>query len=104
MPQLIAPGDIILLPPGANSAAAVRAAIGFEARLAEHPMHELFALWYRGAPSWKPGAPRGDSFAVLMRIPKARIQAEGWPLIVDPDTRLAEIALSGGGPEASRGV
>jgi hypothetical protein len=80
---MIAPGDIHLLPPGANSAAAVRAAVRFEQLVVDHRFHEIIVLWYRVDPS--------NPFAVVLRVPKRRIQEAGWPLQVDPDVRVVEI-------------
>jgi hypothetical protein len=80
---MINPADIIPLPRGANSAAAARGAVEFERHVIEHPQHEIFVLWCTFFPQ--------NPFAVVMRISKARIRAEGWPIFVDPETRVMRI-------------
>jgi hypothetical protein len=87
MAAMFNPADIIPLARGANSAAAVRGAVEFERHVVEHPMHEIFVLWCTFFPQ--------NPFAVVMRIPKARIRAEGWPIFVDPETRVMRIDGSG---------
>jgi hypothetical protein len=74
---------IVPLPPEVRSAASVRAAVRLDELQALHPQHELFAVWYRQDPK----AP----FAVVMRISKARIAADGWPLLVDAERRVVRI-------------
>lgn len=80
---MINPADIIPLPAHANSAAMVRAAVQFEVQVVENPRHEIFVLWCTCIP--------GNPFAVVMRIPKARILAEGWPIYIDSETRVMRI-------------
>jgi hypothetical protein len=91
-PAMINPADIIPLPRGANSAAAVRAAVEFERHVVEHPQHEIFVLWCTFFPQ--------NPFAVVMRISKARIRTEGWPIFVDQETRVMRI--DGAGPATRR--
>jgi hypothetical protein len=101
---MINPADIIPLPRGANSAAAVRGAVEFERHVVEHPQHEIFVLWCTILPQ--------NPFAIVMRIAKARIRAEGWPLYIDHETRVMQIALAAPGtrresrdtPEGNIGV
>lgn len=78
--MIIPPEAIIPLSPKIQSAAAVRAAVGFDDHVAMHPHQEIFVLWFRQDPA--------NPFAVVMRIPKPRIAKDGWPLIVDADTRV----------------
>jgi hypothetical protein len=101
---MINPADIIPLPRGANSAAAVRAAVEFERHVVEHPQHEIFVLWGAYLPQ--------NPFAIVMRIPKARVRSDGWPLYVDQETRVMHITgvtqatwrESLGGPEGNIGA
>jgi hypothetical protein len=78
---MIRPADIRPLSPTIQSAAAVRAALGFDELAAAHARHELFVLWFRYP----------EPFAIVMRLAKDRIDKDGWPLIVDPETRVVAI-------------
>lgn len=79
---MIAAVDVHLLSPLTVSAAKVREEVGLEQFALLYPRDELFVLWFRQDPS--------NQFAVLMRISKDRIAKNGWPLIVDPETRVTE--------------
>jgi hypothetical protein len=77
----ITPGDVHLLPPGVNSAAALRECLAFEQLAADMQAHELFIVWHRGDPA--------NQFAVIFRVLKSRLRA--WPLLIDRDSRVVEI-------------
>jgi hypothetical protein len=81
--MMIPPEAIVPLSPAIRSAAAVRAAVQLEALEALHPQHELFVVWCRQDPL--------EPFAVVMRIPTARILADGWPYFVDRERRVMRI-------------
>lgn len=80
---MIRPSDVHMLPTNVRSAASVRNYVGFDELAAKHPGHELFIIWNTQVP--------GSPFAVVMRIPKAKVSTVGWPLIIDQESRILEM-------------
>lgn len=78
--MIAAAADVHILSPAIVGKAAVRREVGLEEFAALYPRDELFVLWFR--------QDLANPFAVIMRIPKERIAKAGWPLIVDPETRV----------------
>lgn len=75
--------DIQFLPANVRSAASVRAFVRLEELAALNPQHELFVIWNYQVP--------GSPFAVVMRMPKRRVEEAGWPFFVDRESRVMEM-------------
>lgn len=78
---MVNPSDVILVPRDVRSSARLREFVQLEELQRQHPLYELFILWFRQDV---------DTFAVVMRISKELVAKHGWPLIVDPESRVVQ--------------